>query len=65
MLVLGPKGLIWTPHYYREFALPLGRESPYMRAWSAVSRLAQAQSALLASPPCDQYNTFLAATLFI
>ena len=33
--------------------------------WSAVSHLAQAQSALLASPSCAQYNVFLASTLFV
>ena len=33
--------------------------------WSAVSHLAQAQSALLASPSCAQYNVFLATTLFV
>ena len=30
MWILGLKGLIRTPHYYREFALPPGRESPNM-----------------------------------
>ena len=33
--------------------------------WLAVTCLAQAQSALLASPSCAQYNVFLAATLFV
>ena len=35
------------------------------RAWSAVSRLAQAWSAFLASPPCATYSVFLAAILFV
>ena len=35
------------------------------RAWSAVSRLAQARSALLASPPCTQDSVFVAAILFV
>ena len=30
MWILGLKGLIQTPHYFREFALPPGRESPNM-----------------------------------
>ena len=33
--------------------------------WSAVSHLAQAWSALLASLPCAQYSVFLAAILFV
>ena len=33
--------------------------------WSVVSGLAQAWTALLASPPCAQYNVFLVATLFV
>ena len=33
--------------------------------WSAVSPLAQARSALLASPPCAQYSVFVAAILFV
>ena len=32
--------------------------------WSAVCRLAQARSALLASPTCVQCSVFLAAILF-
>ena len=33
--------------------------------WSVISRLAQAWSALLASPTCAQYSVFLAAILFV
>ena len=28
--ILGLKGLIWTPYYYRQFVLSLGKESPYI-----------------------------------
>ena len=28
--ILGLKRLIWTPYYYRQFVLSLGKESPYI-----------------------------------
>ena len=28
--ILALKGLIWTPYYYRQFVLSLGKESPYI-----------------------------------
>ena len=43
----------------------VNNEECRLSQWSVVSGLAQAWTALLASPLCAQYNVFLAATLFV